>query len=119
MQSAVRDRAFNPHNDILLLDGYPRDVEQAELLETHIELQLVIHLQVDDDQVLMRRIRERNARPDDRDEEVIRHRFEVYRQRTRPLLSYFDQSRIATVDAADPPLEVLCNVAAALSRFSD
>jgi adenylate kinase len=79
-----------------VLDGFPRNLRQAEAAYEltkqvgGIELEAVIHLEVDDEE-LRRRLLARaghEGRSDD-DEEVITHRFEVYRVETEPLLTFY------------------------------
>lgn len=117
IEQAIQHGDLAAEHDILLMDACPRDVEQAELFDQHIEFLLVIHLRVDDDELLKSRLRQRAARPDDRDSSVIDHRFDVYHRRTAPLLDYFSHVPIATVDAAEPPLVVLQNVARNLAAL--
>lgn len=74
-----------------LLDGFPRNVEQAEFLNTLLEeieqtCEFVINLEVPDD-VLVARMLER-GRNDDK-ENVIRNRLEVYRAQTEPLITLY------------------------------
>ena len=45
-----------------------------------------------DDEVLVKRILERgktSGRPDDQDEEKIRHRYQEYNEKTAPLMDYY------------------------------
>lgn len=116
MQRQIDKGEFVLNRDTLLLDAYPRDRAQAELLHPHVDFRLVIHLHAEDEEEMKRRLRRRNARPDDRDDRVIDHRFEVYHHRTEPLLEHFDRNQIASVDAAQLPLEVLREVTEKLSR---
>ena len=84
-----------------LLDGFPRNVEQAKFLNTLLEeigqaCEVVINLEVPDD-VLVERMLER-GRKDDK-EEVIRNRLEVYREQTEPLIDlYSGQKQLVSVD---------------------
>ncbi|CAN5230872.1 adenylate kinase [soil metagenome] len=108
MQTELAETGFRADQDILALDGLPRNTEQVEALAPHLTIQRVVHLQCENDEILLDRIRGRKAgRQDDRDDRVIRHRFEIYRQETEPLLGAFPPATIATVDAAQPPLHVL------------
>lgn len=96
----VRERLAEPDAAAgFVLDGFPRNVSQADLLkkilaETDDVLDGVIELQVDED-VLVQRLLAR-GRADDT-EDVIRHRQGVYRSETAPLLDYYDDI-LVTVD---------------------
>ncbi|MGB3786776.1 MAG: adenylate kinase [Phormidesmis sp.] len=75
-----------------LLDGFPRNVEQAEFLNALLEeigqsCDVVINLEVPDD-VLVERLLGR-GRVDDK-EDVIRNRLEVYREQTEPLIALYE-----------------------------
>jgi len=75
-----------------LLDGFPRNLAQAEALdqllsELNQPLQRVLLLELADDELLERLLA--RGRADD-NEAVIRHRLEVYRQQTAPLISYYE-----------------------------
>jgi adenylate kinase len=81
-----------------VLDGFPRNLRQAEVAFeatqrlVGIELQAVVHLEVGRD-VLMQRLVSRatlHGRSDDA-EEVVAHRFEVYAIETEPLLAFYRQ----------------------------
>ncbi len=104
---------YKPREDLLVLDGIPRNPDQAELVKDHLEIQRVVHLRCSDEEEMIHRIRRRairENRADDANEDVIRKRFEVYRQRSQPLLDYFSDDIIATVDANGSPAEVLQQV---------
>jgi adenylate kinase len=108
---------FEPDRDTLVLDGLPRNVEQAEMLEPHASIERVIHLVCSHKEILMRRIRNRWAsqeRRDDADEAVIQRRFDIYREQTEPVFEYYAQTPLSTIDATLTPLRVLCQVAEAL-----
>lgn len=79
-----------------ILDGFPRNTAQAEVLDQMLERQgrpgitHAVHLHVTDEEIV-RRLLERakiEGRADDR-EDVIRHRIEVYNAETAPLLDYY------------------------------
>lgn len=97
----------------LILDGVPRTVEQARLLEGDVCVHRVIHLRCDDEEALIERMRRRKTlegRADDDDLAIIRNRFEVYHQQTQPLLDHFGPDRIISVDAQQSPLHVLAQI---------
>src|ERR1043165_1142272 len=72
---------FKPHHDLLVLDGIPRNVNQAKLLEQHLDVLLIVHLICSDKEKMIQRLRRRalkENRADDAREEVIRKRWDVY-----------------------------------------
>lgn len=113
----VRERLAQPDAaDGFLLDGFPRNVGQAEVLgnilrEIDHPLDAVLELKVDED-VLVERLLAR-GRADDT-EDVIRHRLSVYRDETAPLLDYYADILI-TVDGVGEVDEVLARALDALS----
>jgi adenylate kinase len=90
-----------------LLDGFPRNVTQADALAALLEelgqqIELVVLMELDDG-VLVQRLLSR-GRADD-NEEVIRHRLEVYRQQTAPLISYYREAGLLQAVEADGTVE--------------
>ena len=83
-----------------LLDGFPRTVEQAEILQELLnsqeqKLDGVINFQVDEDTVVGRMLA--RGRADD-NEDTIRTRLQVYRDETAPLIDHYGDALI-NIDA--------------------
>jgi adenylate kinase len=83
-----------------LLDGFPRTVGQAEVLENLLskrdcEIDTVLEFDVPEEHVVARLLA--RGRGDDT-EDVIRHRQELYREQTAPLLDFY-ADRLVTVPA--------------------
>lgn len=84
-----------------ILDGYPRNVTQADSLaklvtELGQTLDQVVNLDVPDE-VLVERLLSRGRKDDN--EEVIRRRLEVYREQTAPLIEYYEaRQSLTTID---------------------
>ena len=84
-----------------LLDGYPRTPGQAETLaallaERDQGLDAVVVIEVPEEELIRRALARQR---DDDKEEVIRHRQEVYRQQTAPLIDYYTEKGIVlTID---------------------
>lgn len=101
---------YKPHVDLLVLDGIPRNVKQAKLLEKHLNVLQIIHLVCPDKEEMIKRLRRRalkENRIDDAKEEVIRKRWEVYENETFPVLEYYPSKLIQEVDATGSPARVL------------
>ncbi len=84
-----------------LLDGFPRNVEQAEFLNNLLEeigqtCEVVINLEVPDEELVNRLLA--RGRSDDK-EVVIRNRLEVYREQTAPLIDLYNgKKQLVSVD---------------------
>lgn len=101
---------YKPHEDILILDGMPRNQHQADLLTEHIEVLKVVHLVCRDQDAMVHRIRRRairENRADDASEDVIRNRFQVYHDQTKPVLDCYPKELISEIDAVGSPAAVL------------
>ena len=88
----VRSR-LQSHSGGWLLDGFPRNLAQAEALDALLSelnqpLQSVLLMELDDDELVQRLLA--RGRADD-NEEVIRHRLSVYREQTAPLINHYEQ----------------------------
>ena len=103
---------FKPDIDLLLLDGIPRTVHQAELMEPFVDVAGVFHLSCPNRDELARRIRKRalkENRPDDASETVIRSRFETYEAETKPILDHYEDV-VIDIDASQAPVKVLWDI---------
>jgi adenylate kinase len=101
---------FHPKNEILVLDGIPRNVKQAKLLEETIEVVKVIHLVCSDLTKMVERLRRRALREnrfDDASDEVIRKRLDVYDRETKPVLDFYPAERVMRVEATLSQIRVL------------
>lgn len=105
----VRDRlAREDVQPGVLLDGYPRNVDQAKeldgILATHDRrVTDVVVISVPQEE-LIRRILERgktSGRADDQDEAKVRNRQSVYRDQSEPCVAYYQGQDGVTVHAID------------------
>jgi adenylate kinase len=83
-----------------ILDGFPRTVAQAQALEELLrdrdcDIDAVLELDAPEDEVVARLLS--RGRSDDT-EDVIRHRQQLYREETAPLLQFY-ADRLVTVPA--------------------
>jgi adenylate kinase len=104
--------------DGFILDGYPRSVEQAQALDAMLKarntkLDAVLEFKVSEDE-LFKRLKAR-GRADDT-EDVIRNRMQVYRDETYPLLEYYRDANLQTIDAVGALDEVFARALQALGK---
>ncbi|MBV8781696.1 MAG: nucleoside monophosphate kinase [Phycisphaerae bacterium] len=101
---------FHPNSEILVLDGIPRNKQQAELLDDTIDVLKVIYLVCSDLKKMVERLRRRalkENRFDDANDKVIQNRLEVYEHETKPVLEHYSPEKIVKVDATMSQLQVL------------
>lgn len=104
---------YKPNVDLLVLDGIPRNVNQAKILEKHIKVLKIVHLVCPDEEKMIERLRKRaikENRMDDARDDVIRKRWEVYKKETSPVLGFYPKELIAEVNAQGSPAQVLVDV---------
>lgn len=104
---------YKPREDLLVLDGIPRNVAQTELVKDHLDIRKVIHLQCSDEEEMIHRMRRRairENRADDANEDVIRHRFQVFREKSAAVLNCYPAEIISTINANGSPAEVLSRI---------
>ena len=110
----VRDRLAQ--DDVaqgFLLDGYPRTSPQVDELDdilgaADVNLDVVVQLTADDEELVKRLLGRalETGRSDD-NEEVIRHRLDLYREQTEVVVSrYAERGILAKVDGLGPMDEV-------------
>jgi adenylate kinase len=128
-----------------LLDGFPRNVMQAEVLRANLAekgtpLTAVLELSIDNDEIISRLSSRRTCkecglptvnnekcpncggdvyqREDDK-EEVIARRLEVYQEQTAPIISFYrNEGLLITVSASGTIEEITMRAISALNRVS-
>lgn len=100
----VRDRLASEDTKAgWILDGFPRNVSQADFLDTLLDdidqaCDYVVNLEVPDD-ILIQRLLSRGMNRSDDNEEVIRHRLQVYRNQTAPLIDFYrDRQKLVSIN---------------------
>ncbi|KAI0979863.1 hypothetical protein GJ496_009022 [Pomphorhynchus laevis] len=82
----------------ILIDGYPRNLEQAKLLERKVgKCTLVVYLKVSED-TMRSRISKRSLHDARSDDESSNHRLTIYNQETLPLVDHY-KPIIVEIDA--------------------
>jgi len=113
ISSHVETHRFKPELDALLLDGIPRNLKQAKLMGSRIEVVKVFHLSCPDRSTLVERLKKRalkDNRLDDVNDAVIRKRLETYEIETKPVLGYYEPALIHKIDATQSPARVLWEI---------
>lgn len=88
-----------------ILDGFPRNVSQAQALDRLLQILQqpygqVIHFYVATEELVKRMLA--RGREDDTEETICR-RLEVYQEQTTPLLKFYQKRRCLTVIDGNPP----------------
>ncbi len=97
----IRDRlAEDDAKDGFLLDGYPRTTDQVRELDEFLAsretaLDAVVEITADVDEVVARLSKRalEQGRSDDT-EQVVRHRLDVYREQTAPLIDVYSERKV-------------------------
>tara|TARA_Y100001933_G_scaffold265280_1_gene339703 strand:- start:21121 stop:21813 length:693 start_codon:yes stop_codon:yes gene_type:complete len=113
IKSRTATHEYKPNSDLLILDGIPRTVEQAQMMDELVEIYAVVHLVCQDEEAMIDRLRRRAVkenRKDDADENVIRNRWKVYEAETKPVLDHYPSETIYEVNAVQSPARVLHDV---------
>ncbi|GKZ12829.1 adenylate kinase [Haladaptatus sp. T7] len=117
--------------DGYVLDGYPRNLSQAEYLDDITDLDVVLYLDVDEDELVGRltgrrldpetgdiyhieynpaedeAVKERLVQRDDDTEETVRERLRVYRENTEPVIEHYEETgELVRIDGEQTPDEV-------------
>jgi adenylate kinase len=113
IEACTLDGSFDPKRDTLVLDGIPRNADQAEMLKDTLEVQAVFHLTCPDKNKMIERLQRRALREnrlDDAHLDVIKRRLDTYEKDTKPVLDYYGPKRVHLIDAVQPPLHVLRDI---------
>ncbi|WP_254768854.1 adenylate kinase [Salinilacihabitans rarus] len=132
--NAIVDEALS-QADGFVLDGYPRNLEQAEELEGMTDLDVVLYLDVSEDELVHRltgrrmdpetgeiyhleynppedpAVEDRLVQRDDDTEETVKERLRVYRENTEPVIEHYEErGDLERIDGEQSPDEVWADV---------
>lgn len=118
IDAAVDAHQFKPDIDTLVLDGIPRNVGQAQIMDELIDVEKVFHLSCPNRDALYTRLKKRalkDNRLDDANEDVISRRLATYETESKPVLTYYGPTRVTSIDATEPPAKVLLHILESLN----
>jgi adenylate kinase len=104
---------FHPEHDTLVLDGIPRNVQQAKILRSTLKVAAVFYMQSKDENKLIARIQRRaikENRLDDANLRVIRERLGVYEKDTMPVLKFYGRHLVHRINSDQRPDQVLVDI---------
>ncbi len=113
IDNLIDTHQYKPDIDFLVLDGIPRNVKQAEILSSYVDVHQVFHLSCPNRDELARRMRKRalkENRFDDASDSVINQRIATYQEETKPILDFYPDEMITDIDATKQPVEVLSEI---------
>lgn len=112
---------FHPERDTLVLDGIPRNVHQAQMLQDTLEVRAIFKLTCPDRSKLVGRLQRRALREnrlDDANLEVIKERLETYERETKPLVDFYGDSLVHKIDATQTPVNVLRDILRIVAKLN-
>jgi adenylate kinase len=113
INATVATNRFNPSRDMLVLDGIPRNVPQAEILADTLDVRAVFNLTCSDPQKMVERLQRRALREnrlDDANLAVIKARLKTYELETKPVLDFYGPKLVQTIDSTQTPVNVLRDI---------
>lgn len=113
IENSTQIGRFHPDTDTLVLDGIPRNVNQAEILRDTLNVTAVFYLQCEDKESLVHRIQRRaikENRLDDANLNIIRDRLAVYENETKPVLNFYGSELVHHINADQSPGKVLADI---------
>ncbi|WP_435175911.1 adenylate kinase [Halorussus sp. AFM4] len=127
--------------DGFVLDGYPRNLDQAETLSEMTDLDVVLYLDVDEEELVERltgrrldpetgdiyhvefnmpddeEVRQRLVQREDDTEETVRERIRVYQENTEPVIEFYEEEGdLIRIDGEQTPDEVWDDVKSAIEE---
>jgi len=113
IDGSTKTGRFHPEQDTLVLDGIPRNVPQAEMLQDTLEVVAVFYLRCKQVDNLVERLQRRalkENRLDDANIDVIRNRLKTYERESKPVLDFYGKKLLHRINADQSPAKVLVDI---------
>jgi adenylate kinase len=107
--TSTKTGRFQPEKDTLILDGIPRNVHQAEMLDDTLNVVAIFYLRCTKMKQLVDRLQRRalkENRLDDANMDVIRNRLKTYERETAPVLDFYGKEVVHRINADQSPAKV-------------
>ncbi|HEX3698556.1 MAG TPA: nucleoside monophosphate kinase [Polyangia bacterium] len=107
-------------DDLVLVDGIPRNGQQVELLNKVVNVIKIFKLSVYDESIVIDRIRRRaqaQNRTDDASDAIIQNRLEVYRRETESCIDAYPGPILTRIQANQPIFDVHLDIIQALGKM--
>src|SRR6266542_2346740 len=111
---------FDPERDTLVLDGIPRNLHQAKMLQDALDIVAVFNFICPDENELGGRLEGRALRDnrlDDANLEVIEQRLAVYEEEAKAMLAYYGPELVHTIGSTQSPINVLRDILRVLAKI--
>ena len=111
---------FDPERDTLVLDGIPRNLPQAKILQDALDIVAVFNFICPDENQLAERLQRRALRDnrlDDANLEVIKKRLAIFEKETKPILDYYGPQLVHSIDSTQSPINVLRDILRVLAKI--
>jgi adenylate kinase len=113
IDASTQTGRFHPAADTLVLDGIPRDLHQAEMLNDTLNVIAVFYLTSANKENLVTRLQRRalkENRLDDANLGIIRQRLKVYEKETKPVLNFYGKKLVRRINADGTPAETFFEI---------
>ena len=110
IENCEKSGRFHPADDVLVLDGIPRNARQAEMLDGTLDVRAIFYLHCKNFDAMVERLQRRalkENRLDDANIEVIRDRLKVYDKESKPVLNFYGRKLVHRIDSTQTPVQVL------------